>query len=71
MQVIENTLKQVDSSATLDTCRPVSGGDINEAYYVRTDTGEFFVKMNRQVAASFFEFGVEPENLKKIQRRAG
>lgn len=64
LQVIENTLKQVDSSATLDTCRPVSGGDINEAYYVRTDTGEFFVKMNRQVAASFFEF--EKKGLEKI-----
>jgi len=65
LQIIQNTLRKIHPSASLSQCVPVAGGDINEAFYVRTDRGEFFVKINREVEASFFEF--EAVGLAKIK----
>lgn len=58
-------LRQIDPTVALEVSKPVSGGDINEAYYVRTSSGEFFVKLNRDADPSFFEF--EKEGLEKIK----
>jgi len=64
MRLLENGLKQLDADDAVQSYNAVSGGDINEAYYVRTNKGEFFVKLNRTVDASFFEF--EKQGLEKI-----
>ena len=37
---------------------PVSGGQINQSYYVRTTDGEWFVKFNDAVTHDFFAFEV-------------
>ena len=66
MKIIKSTLYQMDSTASLHAYYPVSGGDMNEAYYVRTDRGEFFVKLNREVESSFFEF--EETGLMKLRK---
>jgi len=55
-QLFEKALKQMDAQDTVHTIQAISGGDINEAYYVQSKNREFFVKLNRSVAAAFFEF---------------
>lgn len=63
-QLFEKTLKQMDTDDTVQGIQAVSGGDINEAYYVQSKHREFFVKLNRTVDAAFFEF--EKEGLERI-----
>ncbi|WP_156289173.1 fructosamine kinase family protein [Oceanobacillus salinisoli] len=43
----------------------VSGGDINEAYFIQTENHEFFVKRNIEADIAFFDF--EAQGLKKIK----
>jgi len=65
LQLLENGLKQLDRNDSIESYHTVSGGDINEAYYVRSKQGEFFVKLNRNADVSFFEF--EKQGLEKIR----
>lgn len=62
-KIIANGLKVLREKDQVLTVRSVSGGDINEAYYVRTDKNEYFVKLNRQVKKDFFEFEAEGINI--------
>lgn len=62
---IENCLRFLEGKPVLVEIHPVSGGDINEAYYVRTKEREYFVKLNRSMNKQFFE--LEAEGLKKIR----
>ena len=54
--LLANGLEQLGVSTSIHSYHAVSGGEINEAYYVRTSEQEFFVKLNRQVQTNFFEF---------------
>lgn len=63
-QLFKKTLRQIDAYDTVHTTRPVTGGDINEAYYVQSKNREFFVKLNRSVDPAFFDF--EKRGLEKI-----
>lgn len=52
----EKGLCQLGIEGSVQTVHPVSGGDINEAYYVATSDAQFFVKLNRQKKLDFFQF---------------
>lgn len=60
--MIQDKLKKINDHSPVIEQRKVSGGDINHAYYVRTDENEYFVKANVNVPSSFFEveaFGLD------------
>ncbi len=63
-QLFKKTLRQIDAYDTVHTTRSLTGGDINEAYYVQSKNREFFVKLNRSVDPAFFDF--EKRGLEKI-----
>jgi len=65
-QLFEKTLNQMDADETVHSIQAVSGGDINEAYYVQSKHREFFVKLNRSVSMDFFEF--EKKGLEKLEQ---
>lgn len=64
-ELFQSGLDQLGINESIHSYHSVSGGDINEAYYVRSSNQEYFVKLNRQVTAAFFEF--EKNGLKKIK----
>ncbi len=64
--VIEQTLAKIASCEQIKVIQPVSGGDINEAYYVKTHEAQYFVKLNRTKDLTFFEF--EAKGLQEIAR---
>ncbi|WLV25201.1 fructosamine kinase family protein [Aciduricibacillus chroicocephali] len=64
-QLLQNGLDQLGINESIQSFKSVSGGDINEAFYVRTGNHEYFVKLNRQVSPDFFEF--EKRGLEKIK----
>jgi fructosamine-3-kinase len=55
-RIVEEGLHQLAPNENLLTIRPVSGGDINLAFYVQTDCHEYFVKANSEMSIGFFEF---------------
>lgn len=55
-KILDYGLKQLGINESIKAYHSVSGGDINEAYYVRTASEEFFVKLNRDATAAFFHF---------------
>ncbi|MFC4402816.1 fructosamine kinase family protein [Gracilibacillus xinjiangensis] len=59
-------LKKIGDNTNIKEMKPVSGGDINQAFYVRTETREYFVKKNQDVPADFFQ--KEAEGLEHIRR---
>lgn len=63
--LLKNGLRVLGLNDAIQSYHSVSGGDINEAYYVRTHEQEFFVKLNRVVTAAFFEF--EKRGLEEIR----
>lgn len=65
-QLFEKVLQRIDAHDIVRSVRAVTGGDINEAYYVRSKNREFFVKMNRSVEPAFFEF--EKMSLDRIRQ---
>ncbi|WP_301109762.1 fructosamine kinase family protein [Sporosarcina sp.] len=64
-EVLKNGLKHLGVSESIRSYAAVSGGDINEAYYIRTEEQEYFVKLNRNMPEAFFEF--ERQGLEKIR----
>ena len=63
---MQNRLKKIKDHSQIVEQRRVSGGDINDAYYVRTEENEYFVKANINVEPSFFE--VEAYGLHTIRQ---
>ncbi|RLL42679.1 fructosamine kinase [Oceanobacillus piezotolerans] len=57
--IIEKGLNQVEKNGEIKSIQPVPGGDINDAYYVRSKQREYFVKLNQQMGKSFFDFEAE------------
>lgn len=56
--IIQRGLKQIQEE-DIQEIYAVTGGDINEAYYVRAKHQEYFVKLNKEMDVSFFEFEAE------------
>lgn len=61
----EKGLTKLGIKSSVNRFRRVSGGDINECYYVSTNVAEFFVKLNQQVQMEFFHF--EAKGLEMIK----
>ncbi|SET21861.1 Fructosamine-3-kinase [Salinibacillus kushneri] len=58
-------LKQHHQPTSIRTIHPVSGGSINDAYYVETDERAFFIKTNTNIPSHFFQ--VEATGLQLIE----
>lgn len=63
--MIKKGLQTISPHEKIQEIHPVSGGDINKAYYVLTNQHEYFVKLNQQMNIGFFQF--EERGLKMIQ----
>lgn len=55
MNALEDILRQLGDPSPILEQKPLSGGDINEAYYVKTREQEYFAKQNRNVSPYFFQ----------------
>lgn len=53
--MLEEKLKQLGDNSAIETKTPISGGDINQAYYVKTGKQEYFIKANQSAASDFFK----------------
>ncbi|CDQ18764.1 Fructosamine-3-kinase [Halobacillus karajensis] len=62
---IRHTLFNIKDTSDIQTVKPISGGDINQSYYVATREQAYFIKSNEHVSEHFFQ--VEAEGLKLIQ----
>ncbi|MFC7062315.1 fructosamine kinase family protein [Halobacillus seohaensis] len=54
-QEIERVLRKMNDLSTIEEIRQVVGGDINEAFYVRTKEEQYFIKGNSGVPSHFFK----------------
>lgn len=54
-EAVAEAVKQTGDKGKIQDIRPVSGGDINEAFKVATQTRDYFVKRNREMEGSFFD----------------
>ncbi|WP_058308753.1 fructosamine kinase family protein [Gracilibacillus massiliensis] len=62
---MENKLRSIGDHSKIKTIQSVSGGDINQAYFVETAAQTYFIKSNKQVSATFFQ--AEAEGLDRIR----
>lgn len=62
---MEEKLKQIGDHTNIQTMTSVSGGDINQAYYIETEKQTYFVKANQNADNNFFQ--VEANGLEKIR----
>lgn len=58
-------LEEHQFTTEVEQIQSISGGSINDAYYVLTRDGEYFVKTNKGVPSHFFR--VEAKGLKEIE----
>lgn len=65
-QAIKRALQKISADNRIISNHPVSGGDINEAYYVETSEEKYSIKLNRNMDRDFFEF--EASGLKAIEK---
>ncbi|PKR79170.1 fructosamine kinase [Halalkalibacillus sediminis] len=64
-EIIDEALKQAGESSTARNIQSVSGGSINESYYVEMDQNQYFVKYHATAPAHFFE--AEAKGLENIR----
>ncbi|UOQ87475.1 fructosamine kinase family protein [Gracilibacillus salinarum] len=62
---MQEKIKLTGDQSPVKKIQPVSGGDINQAYYVQTANHEYFVKTNQDVPADFFQ--IEADGLERIR----
>ncbi|WP_130859307.1 fructosamine kinase family protein [Gracilibacillus phocaeensis] len=62
---MEEKLRQLGDDTSIRKIQPVSGGDINQAYYVATEKQDYFIKANRKVSSNFFQ--IEADGLERIR----
>lgn len=55
MSYLEDILKSTGDTTPIIKQKSVSGGDINEAFYVRTTAQEYFAKRNKGASSRFFQ----------------
>ncbi|MFD1413919.1 fructosamine kinase family protein [Oceanobacillus jeddahense] len=63
--MIEEKLKQIGDNSSIQIMTPVSGGDINRAYYIKTEKQAYFMKANQNADSDFFQ--VEVNGLERIR----
>lgn len=64
MNLLTRNLKAIEANGKIQEIRSVTGGDINEAFYVHTDQNEYFVKVNRKADKRFFQ--LEEQGLRTL-----
>ncbi|WP_079710552.1 fructosamine kinase family protein [Paraliobacillus ryukyuensis] len=64
-QQIKQVLEHIGDTTSIIAVRPVSGGDINQAYHVRTEKKQYFLKQNEHASSHFFRF--EAKGLQLIE----
>ncbi|UCZ54897.1 fructosamine kinase family protein [Bacillus shivajii] len=52
---IKNALREINDHSNIKKIKNVSGGEINEAFFVETTRKPYFIKINRGVPRDFFE----------------
>lgn len=52
---ISRALQIIGDQSTMVQIRPVGGGSINQAFYVKTKEAEYFIKTNEKVSSDFFK----------------
>jgi len=52
--LLQNALENIGDGSQINVIRTVSGGDINDAFFVETKGGRYFVKYNRNMQEGFF-----------------
>ncbi|AKO94845.1 fructosamine kinase family protein [Priestia filamentosa] len=62
---IKQAIYNRGDTSPIQLIRPVSGGDINQASYVKTEKEEYFIKYNNSTPPGFFQ--QEVQGLKKIK----
>ncbi|MGR9048427.1 fructosamine kinase family protein [Halobacillus faecis] len=62
---IREALEKINDTSTVRSITPVSGGDINQSFYVETGQRPYFIKINENVASHFFQ--AEAEGLRLIR----
>ncbi|MGP4069388.1 fructosamine kinase family protein [Halobacillus sp. B29] len=65
-KVIRNALHSIGDQTSIESMKQVSGGDINQSYYIRTSKKPYFIKGNEGVPSHFFK--VEADGLERIQK---
>lgn len=65
---IKEALLQAGCDASIKNIQHVSGGDINEAFYVKTNNYDYFVKSHKRMPPDFFT--IEKESLEFIHLEA-
>lgn len=62
---ISHALEVIGDTSPMQAIKKISGGDINEAYYIQTSEQEYFIKGNRNVSDHFFR--VEAKGLQRMR----
>lgn len=53
--ILREALDQIGDKTAIVQCKSVSGGDINAAYYVRSEHRSYFAKINERIPPRFFQ----------------
>ncbi len=64
--IIQQGLHQIGDHSSISEIRQVSGGDINQAFYVKTEAKDYFMKGNQNVPPHFFK--AEADGLELIRQ---
>ncbi|WP_050980482.1 fructosamine kinase family protein [Alkalibacillus haloalkaliphilus] len=64
--IIEQSLIDFGDHSDVIEIKRVSGGDINDSFYIQTYDNEYFIKFNEQSPERFFE--LEAKGLQNIKR---
>ncbi|KGX83264.1 fructosamine kinase family protein [Pontibacillus marinus] len=64
-QRISHALEKIGDTSNIQRMTQISGGDINQAYYIQTNEHEYFIKGNSNVSEHFFR--VEAKGLKLMK----
>ncbi|PWU67034.1 fructosamine kinase family protein [Gracilibacillus dipsosauri] len=63
---MQEKLRQIGDKSEVKEFRSVAGGDINNAYYVKTEKNKYFIKTNEKVPSDFFQ--LEAKGLEAIRQ---
>ncbi|WP_181347728.1 fructosamine kinase family protein [Thalassobacillus sp. CUG 92003] len=64
-ETIQRALSHVNDTSPITSMRSLSGGDINQAFYVETLNEQYFIKGNQHISSHFFRVEAEGLNLIK------
>ncbi|MDP4552250.1 fructosamine kinase family protein [Alkalihalobacillus macyae] len=63
---IEEAVKATGDVTPIDKCEAVSGGSINDTFYIKTGSQEYFAKLNRSAPEDFFD--AEEKGLRLLEQ---